>query len=81
LNDIPDRSTFSRAFTDFSDSELAQNIHVDVIQNLFGDQINGHISRDSTAINAREKPEKTPKREKEKRNAGDLKKAKIVQKS
>lgn len=58
LNDIPDSSTFSRAFAEFSGSELAQKIHADVIENLLADQLIGHISRDSTAINAREKPEK-----------------------
>jgi len=74
FNDIPDRSTLSRAFTEFANSELAQNIHADVIQNLFGDQLVGHISRDSTAINAREKPEKTPKKKKEKKKRGRPKK-------
>jgi len=44
INDIPERSTFSRAFSEFSDSELAQKIHADVINNFLGDQLIGHIS-------------------------------------
>ena len=33
----------------FSNSELAPKIHTDVIQNLLGEQLIGHVSRDSTA--------------------------------
>lgn len=74
LNDIPDSSTFSRAFAEFADSELAQKIHADVIQSLLGDQLIGHVSRDSTAVNAREKPEKPPEQIKEKKKRGRPKK-------
>lgn len=73
-SDIPDGSTFSRAFAEFSDSELAQKIHADVIQSLLGNQLIGHVSRDSTAIHAREKPNKAPKRVKEKKKRGRPKK-------
>ena len=69
-NDIPDGATFSRAFAEFSDSELAQKIHTDVIQSLLGNQLIGHVSRDSTAIHAREKPTKAPKPVKEKKKRG-----------
>ena len=74
LNDIPDSSTFSRAFAEFSGSELAQKIHADVIENLLADQLIGHISRDSTAINAREKPEKPVEKVTEKKQRGRPKK-------
>lgn len=74
LNDIPNSSTFSRAFAEFSESELAQKIHADVINSLLGDQLIGHVSRDSTAINAREKPEKWPEPVKEKKKRGRPKK-------
>ena len=76
INDIPDSSTFSRAFDEFSDGELAKKIHAGVIENVLKDQLIGHISRDSTAINAREKPEKTVEKIKEKRNVDALKKVK-----
>lgn len=58
LNDIPSQSTFSRAFNEFSESELATHIHSAIIERNLGQQIIGHISRDSTSIHAREKPEK-----------------------
>ena len=56
--DVPSASTFSRAFAEFSKSELAQRVHAAVIDRHLGDQLIGHVSRDSTAIIAREKPQK-----------------------
>ena len=56
--DIPSRATFSRAFAEFSETQLAERIHAALIETHLGDQLIGHISRDSTAIEAREKPEK-----------------------
>jgi hypothetical protein len=54
----PGESTFSRAFAEFAESRLPERVHQALIEQHFGDQIVGHISRDSTAIAAREKPEK-----------------------
>jgi len=56
--DIPSRATFSRAFAEFAQSQLAERVHNTLIETHLGDQLIGHISRDSTAIEAREKPEK-----------------------
>lgn len=56
--DVPSEATFSRAFAEFSESRLPERVHQALIEQHLGDQIIGHISRDSTAINAREKPEK-----------------------
>ena len=56
--DIPSRATFSRAFAEFSETQLAERIHAALIETHLGDQLIGHICRDSTAIEAREKPEK-----------------------
>jgi hypothetical protein len=64
VSDIPSESTFSRAFAEFASSELAQCLHEALIEKYQSDRLVGHISRDSTAIEAREKPvkkEKTPK--------------------
>ncbi|WP_035259003.1 transposase [Desulfatirhabdium butyrativorans] len=55
---IPSLSTFSRAFTQFSESEVLNKIHRAMIVKNYGDKIAGHVSRDSTAIEAREKPAK-----------------------
>jgi len=55
---IPDESTFSRAYAEFSDSCLPERVHAALIQTSYEKEIIGHISRDSTAISAREKPAK-----------------------
>jgi hypothetical protein len=54
--DVPHESSFSRAFKEFSESGLAQVVHESVIKEHMGDEVIGHISRDSTSIDAREKP-------------------------
>lgn len=56
--DVPHESSFSRAFKEFSKSGLTQIVHASVIKEHMGDKIAGHISRDSTSIDAREKPMK-----------------------
>lgn len=57
-NDIPGECTFSRAFSEFSNNLLAERVHKALIIDCYKDDIVGHISRDSTAIEAREKPQK-----------------------
>lgn len=56
LNAIPDESTFSRAFAEFSQRQLPQRIHEALVIQTHKERLVGHISRDSTAIEAREKP-------------------------
>lgn len=63
LYDIPSESTFSRAFAEFSSSQLPELIHETLIKEQLGDRVIGHISRDSTAINARAKPHPKPKKD------------------
>ena len=58
LNDIPDESIFSRAFAEFSDTQLPERVHATFIKKSYANEIVGHNSRDSTAIEAREKPVK-----------------------
>ena len=63
-SDIPHESSFSRVFAELAESELPQRIHEAIIKQHVSPRIVGHISRDSTAIPAREKPvrkEKTKK--------------------
>ena len=55
-NDVPDEWTFSRAFAEFSESRLPGRVHEALIKKSYAGEIVGHISRDSTAIEAREKP-------------------------
>jgi hypothetical protein len=56
--EVPSESTFSRAFAEFADSALASRLHEALIKETHADRLVGHISRDSTAIEAREKPAK-----------------------
>jgi len=55
-NDVPDEWTFSRAFAEFSASQLPERVHEAFIKKSYEGEIVGHNSRDSTAIEAREKP-------------------------
>lgn len=58
---IPHESTFSRAFQEFAESELPQRLHEAPILHTQKDRLVGHIARDSTAIEARERFEGQPK--------------------
>jgi hypothetical protein len=58
--EILHESQFSRAFADFAASELPQRLHEALIQATQEERLIGHISRDSTEIDAREKPLRTP---------------------
>jgi hypothetical protein len=62
VEDLPHESTFSRAFTEFAEMELPQFVHAALIRDTQKDRLVGHIARDSTAIEARERfPEAAPK--------------------
>ena len=78
---IPHESTFSRAFDEFTRSELPQRVHEALIETHQKDQLKGHISRDSTAIEGNEKPISKAKEEipsQPKRPQGRPKKGEIV---
>ena len=60
---LPSESTFSRAFEVFASSELIQHVHARMIKDTLGEQLIGHISRDSTAIEARDSSAKKDKAE------------------
>ena len=53
---IPGEHLFSRAFKEFSAQALVSQAHEALIQAQLADQLIGHLARDSTAIEAREKP-------------------------
>jgi len=72
--ELPSETTFSRAFAEFARSALPCRVHEALIKQAYKDRLVGHISRDATAIEAREKPVKsappaasTPVRPKRKR--------------
>lgn len=53
---IPSETTFSRAFCEFAETELPQRVHEALVRKSYEQVIVLHNSRDSTAIEAREKP-------------------------
>ena len=73
-SDISEEWTFSRAFTEFSQSQLPERVHESLIKKYYKDEIVGHNSRDSTAIEAREKPLKKEKVKKVAKKRGRPKK-------
>lgn len=57
-NQVPSASTFSRAFALFSRLKLPEMVHESLIKEMYGNEIVGQLSRDSTDIPAREKSKK-----------------------
>jgi hypothetical protein len=55
---LPDEATFSRAFAEFAADGLAERAHAALVKETLGERLIGHISRDGTAIESREKPVK-----------------------
>jgi Transposase DDE domain/Transposase domain (DUF772) len=66
---VPSEATFSRAFAEFAACELPTRMHEALVVATHKERLVGHISRDATAIEAREKPVKVeaPKRCRRKR--------------
>ena len=64
VSDVPSDSTFSRAFGEFADSGLGERVHEALVERSLKTELVGHISRDATAIEAREKPAKKPPKQK-----------------
>ena len=71
VREIPSEATFSRAFGAFADSALPSRLHEALIDHTLRHHLIGHLSRDSTAIDGREKPTpKPPQPAKPKRKRG-----------
>ena len=59
---LPSEATFSRAFSEFAQSQLPLRVHEALIKKYEAPRLVGHISRDATAIVARERAaKKSPK--------------------
>jgi len=69
LQALPHESKFSRAFAEFADTELPQQLHEAVIATTQNQRLIGHIARDSTAIPARERFPETTQQQKQKKKA------------
>ncbi len=59
--DIPSEATFSRAFAEFAEIGLGEKVHEALVRQWVKPGLVGHISRDATAIEGREKPTAKPK--------------------
>lgn len=57
---IPSESTFSRAFDEFARDQATGRLQADLVRRGFDDRIVGHVARDATDIEARERPPKNP---------------------
>jgi hypothetical protein len=66
--DVPSEASFSRAFAEFSKTNLPERVHETLIRQHVGPHVVGHLSRDSTAIEGREKPVKRDLAKKSKSN-------------
>jgi hypothetical protein len=60
-SDIPSEATFSRAFKEFAKIGLDEKVHQALVAQWVTPELEGHISRDATAIQAREKPVVKPR--------------------
>jgi hypothetical protein len=69
-NQIPSESTFSRAFSEFAATGLADEVHKACVKGYLGDEVVWHVSRDSTEVEAREKPVVKAKKEKSRGRRG-----------
>ena len=78
IGNIPSESTFSRAFEEFSIGNLPSLIHEAMIRGKLKDKLICHISKDSTAIETREKPVKKQKEKQPKLRRGRPKKGEIL---
>ncbi len=76
MSEVLSEATFSRAFAEFAISELLAHVHEALVKRTHAERLVGHISRDATAIEVREKPMKvaapaTPKRQRGRPRKGE----------
>jgi hypothetical protein len=74
---VPSKATFSRAFAQFSKDQVLNDVLAGMLKGKLGDKVVGHISRDSTSIEAREKPVRKKVKVKVKRKRGRPRKSEV----
>jgi len=79
---VPSEATFSRAFAELAAGALPERAHAALVEARLGDCLIGHISRDGTAISARERPPLAPKPKppEKRRGRGRPRRGEIVEK-
>jgi hypothetical protein len=58
--EVPHEATFSRAFAEFAAMQLGELVHEALIRETQKDRLVGHIARDSTAVEARQRLDVAP---------------------
>lgn len=64
IQSIPSESKFSRVFKEFAESNLPDRAHQALIKELYQDEVVGHVSKDSTPLEVREKATRKEKKAK-----------------
>ncbi|MGC1560984.1 MAG: transposase [Bradyrhizobium sp.] len=59
-DNVPSEATFSRAFAEFAAQSLPERVHEHLVRQQLSGHIIGHVARDATEIEAREKPRPRP---------------------
>ena len=67
---LPSEATFSRVFAEFAEDRVPERLHAFLVASTFEGEIIGHVSRDSTAIEAREKAQRKDRQVKPRRKRG-----------
>jgi len=70
LRRVPSSATFSRAFAEFAEANLGDAVLASLVDVHVGERVVQHVSRDSTAVVARERVVKREKVPKEKKKRG-----------
>jgi len=77
--EVPSEATFSRAFAEFAESGLGDRVHAALVAQHVKPLLVGHVARDSTEIEARERAAKKPKKAPRRRKRGRPKKGEVVE--
>ena len=75
---VPSAATFSRAFAQFAQAQLGDVVHAAQVERHLRSELVGHVARDSTEIEARERPAKKPKKKPSGRQRGRPRKGEVV---
>jgi len=77
---VPSEAKFSRVFAEFASYGLPARVHEALIKKTHTDRVVGHIARDATSIEAREKPDKRekPQAQTPRRKRGRPRKGEVV---
>ena len=60
-HEIPSEATFSRAFAEFAATEMPARVHEKLVREVYDGRLVGHVARDATAIEGRERSGKSRK--------------------